>query len=87
MPTLEDDPSQETQTGQDMEVLGKHLKQVRLNGEAMEALQQMENFHNNIKLGDMVKIKDNLYGSKKTPALFDMFKRLIAELPFITNKV
>jgi hypothetical protein len=47
----------------------------------------METFHGNMKLEDMIKIKDNLYGSQKTPALFDMFKRLIAELPFITSKV
>jgi hypothetical protein len=87
MPTLGDDPGQESQRSQEMEVLGKHLKQIRLNREAIQVLQQMEAFHGNMKLEDMIKIKDNLYGSQKTPALFDMFKRLIAELPFITSKV
>ena len=83
MPVLETSASQETPTGKEMGVLDKHLKQVNLNREAIEVVQEMETFHSNVKLEDMIKIRGNLYGCKKGPILFDMYKRLIAELPFI----
>jgi hypothetical protein len=83
MGVLGESPNQETPTGKEMEVLDKHLKEVGLNREAIEVVQEMETFHSNVKLEDMIKIRGNLYGCKKGPILFDMYRRLIAELPFI----
>lgn len=71
-----------------MASFGEHLGQERLSGKALEILKEFEDWFANIKLEDMDKMKDSrLYCCKNDPALLDLVKRLIDELPFITIKV
>lgn len=76
-----------------MSASGEHLSVERLSREAMVVVEEIEYWLEKVAVSDMHRIETpkqetpNLYYYNSTPALFDLVKRLVKEMPFIEQKV